>query len=112
MIRDYWYIIALSAVVAIITIQLAKFYLCFLLFIWLLFLFYQKKISLVAFLIAITAFLFTYYYIPSLDQIQPNLDPYLEEQDSFTGTIVSPVEQTNNKIEFVFLEQITEEEIL
>lgn len=112
MIRDYWYIIALSTVIAILTIQLDQFYLCGLLFIWLLFLFYQQKIPLFTFLLAMLAFLFTYYYIPSLDHIHSTIDPHLEEQTTFIGTMIGPVEQTNKKVEFVLFEQTMEEKIL
>ena len=112
MIRDYWYIIALSSLAAIVTVQLDQYYLCVFLLFWLLILLYQQKIPLVVFSVAIITFLFTYFYIPSLPSVQSTIDPRLEEHTTLKGTITSPVSQTNKKVEFVLLEQTTEEEIL
>lgn len=112
MIRDYWYIIAFSAVIAILSIQLAQFYLCAIFVIWLIIMYYQKKIPLLVLFLSLIALFFFYAYIPSHHEVQSSTNPQVETQTTFQGKITSPVNETKAKVEFTFREELSNETIL
>lgn len=110
MVKNYWYIIALGAVVSVIT-QSTSNYLVFAIFVlWLIYLLLNKKL-LMPTILAITSFFFFYFYIPSPDYFhKANLEN--DQLKQLTGKIVSSVMVTNKKIEFTFEEEIGNDQIL
>src|SRR5699024_11661474 len=99
MIRDYWYIIAFTVVITILTIQLEQFVVCVLFFIWLVWLQYRNKIPLFVLIISFMSFIFFYMYIPSSQTIESIPNPSVEKQTTFHGKITSPITQPEAKIE-------------
>lgn len=110
MLKNYWYIIAFSAVISIvIVISLNKLlYAPFVL--WLLYLLIYKKLPVSIFCISLFSLLFFYFYIPHPDSSNPVLNE--EEIDYHKGKIVGPINQSENKIEFVLLDENLNEKIL
>lgn len=84
MVRNYWYLVALSVVIAIITIQTDQFYVAVLFFSWFLMSYIQKKISFFVLFISFIAFCFFYMYIPTTSEVQTT-NPYLEQQTILQG---------------------------
>src|SRR5699024_10207635 len=100
--KNYWYIIAFSVVIAILSIQLDHLYLSIIFFLWLLFLFYQKKFSPTLLFLCVIVFIFYYHYIPSVNEVASTIDPKIEQQTTFHGKVISSVKETDTKIEFSF----------
>lgn len=111
MIRNYWYLVALSVVIAIITIQTEQFYVFILFFGWLIVSYIQKKTSLFVLFISFIAFCFFYIYIPATSDIQTT-NPYIEQQTTFQGQIKSSVKETSKKVEFTFRDSSTQLDVL
>lgn len=112
MIKNYWYIVAFSVVIAILTIQLDYIYLSIIFFLWLLFLVYQKKLSPTFLCICIVAFVFYYHYIPTVKEVESTIDPKMEQQTTFHGKVISSVKETDTKIEFSFKDSQSDTKIL
>lgn len=112
MIKNYWYIVAFSVVIAILTIQLDYIYLSIIFFLWLLFLVYQKKLSPTFLCICIVAFVFYYHYIPTVKEVESTIDPKMEQQTTFHGKVISSVKETDTKIEFSFKDSRSDTKIL
>src|SRR5699024_7682624 len=112
MIKNYWYIVAFSVVIAILTIQLDYIYLSIIFFLWLLFLVYQKKLSPTFLCICIVAFVFYYHYIPTVKEVESTIDPKMEQQTTFRGKVISSVKETDTKIEFSFKDSQSDTKIL
>src|SRR5690625_3364225 len=112
MIKNYWYIVAFSVVIAILTIQLDYIYLSIIFFLWLLFLVYQKKLSPTFLCICIVAFVFYYHYIPTVKEVELTIDPKMEQQTTFRGKVISSVKETDTKIEFSFKDSQSDTKIL
>lgn len=111
MVRNYWYLVALSVVIAIITIQTDQFYVAVLFFSWFLMSYIQRKISFFVLFISFIAFCFFYTYIPTTSEVQTT-NPYLEQQTILQGKINSSVKETSKKVEFTFRESITHLDVL
>ena len=112
MIRDYWYIIAFTVVITILTIQLEQFVICVLFFIWLVWLQNQNKIPLFVLIISFMSFIFFYMYIPSSQTIESIPNPFVEKQMTFHGKIKGPITQTEAKVEFIFRDEKMSEDML
>src|SRR5699024_8259763 len=97
MIKNYWYIVAFSVVIAILTIQLVYIYLCIIFFLCLLFLVYQKNLSPSFLCICIVAFVFYYHYSPTVKEVESTIDPKMEQQTTFRGKVISSVQETDTK---------------
>lgn len=77
---------------------------------WLTCLYYFKRLGKVPILISLTLFLFFTSYVPSLDAVETS--SFLNkptETHTFTGQIIGPVDQTEEKIEFKFQIEDTED---
>ena len=99
MFTNYWYLLALGAMFSIITKSVNDVTYVTIFFIWLLYLFYKKRIRLITLIATTLSFIFFYLYIPSIER------PQIEEipsNESYHGKIISPIEQKSNSIQFTF----------
>lgn len=113
MLRDYWYIVALAAVIAIISLQWERpIFLIISFFLWLLMLQYHQKIPVLITLLTCSAFFFFYTYIPTPVKPQTGIPSTLAEKTTYQGKVKGPVEQTEKKVEFLFRDDQLQENIL
>ncbi|MBN6205637.1 DNA internalization-related competence protein ComEC/Rec2 [Ralstonia pickettii] len=108
--KGYWHITALAAVFAAISVMLNYNLFSFIL-LWLLFLFYEKRIPLLTFLLSIFCFFFFYQHIPELENNPPAYPPQASSQ-TYTGKIISEPVINSKKIEFIVEEKRTAEKIM
>lgn len=108
--KGYWHITALAAVFAAISVMLNYNLFSFIL-LWLLFLFYEKRIPLLTFLLSIFCFFFFYQHIPELENNPPAYPPQASSQ-TYTGKIISEPIINSKKIEFIVEEKRTAEKIM
>lgn len=106
--KGFWHIVALSASLAAISIILS-FNLFIVLFIWLGFLYWDRRISIPTFLLSITAFLFFLHYIPP---IETEFSPTANASDIIQGRIIeSPIIQMN-KVEIILELDFSSEKVI
>lgn len=108
--KGYWHVTALAAVFAAISVMLNCNLFIFIL-LWLLFLFYEKRIPLLPFLLSIICFFFFYQYIPELESKSLAL-PAQASSQIYSGKIINEPVMNNKKIEFMFEEKHTKEKII
>ncbi|MBO1003460.1 DNA internalization-related competence protein ComEC/Rec2 [Pseudogracilibacillus auburnensis] len=108
--KDYWYIFALSATVSVITLSLNTYIVICLFFFWLLYVYVQKKISITLLISALLSFFFFYFYLPA--PTTSTSEQVNESRSVFYGEIVSPIIETDKKIEFTFRDERTSEQIV
>lgn len=106
----YWHLAALSAVIAAVSAAINQ-NLFIVLFLWLAYLFYDERIRIYPFLLALLTYLFFLYYFPHIS------NPYPESISSspkqvITGKVVSAPEITKKKLEFIFEEENSNQKIL
>src|SRR5699024_4914211 len=53
-------------------------------------------------LLSTIAFIFYYYYIPSVNEVESTTNPKIEQQTKFHGKVIGSVKETDSKIEFSF----------
>lgn len=109
MAKNFWYVIAFSCVVSVITLNTENLFLFCLFIVWLLFLFYRKKVTMSLLSLALISLLFFYFYLP------PTTLSILSEdkvKEQYTGIIDSPVTITEQKIEFILKETNRKDPIL
>lgn len=99
MFTNYWYLLALGAMFSIITKSVNDVTYVTIFFIWLLYLFYKKRIRLITLIATTLSFIFFYLYIPSIERPQIGEIP---SNESYHGKIISPIEQKSNSIQFTF----------
>ncbi|MHA6252186.1 DNA internalization-related competence protein ComEC/Rec2 [Oceanobacillus sp. CAU 1775] len=108
--RGHWHLIALTVLLAALSVIL-NINLFLLAFIWLFYLFYDKRISLLTFSLAILSFFYYFHHIPSLEIVaSEELVGY--EQENFHGKIVSEPVFNSNKIELVIEETTLNQRII
>src|SRR5699024_8712772 len=112
MVKNYWYIVAFSVVLAVVSIQLDHLFLLFIYFLWLLILQYRKKLSTMMTLLAIASFFLFYMYIPSIDERVTNKPSSFNQPIPLQGKITTPIDRTEKKIEFTLHDDRLNEKIL
>lgn len=108
--KGYWHITALAAVFAAISVML-NYNLFLFILLWLLFLFYEKRIPLLPFLLSIFCFFFFYQHIPEIESNSPDL-PLQSSSQTYTGKIINEPVMNSKKIEFIVEEKHTAEKIV
>lgn len=102
MLREYWYVLALSVVVSIISIAQEHFYLLGLFAGWLVLMFYLKRMKLRLVIFACMISFASFIYLPPNTQPQEQLNSLPSEQQKKVGKITSPITKNNNIITFDF----------
>lgn len=110
--RDYWYVIAFSVVLAIISIQLGNKLIIIFFFLWLCTLQFQKKLPTISLMLTICSFFFFYTYIPAPNEQMMDLPEELDKPMTFHGEINGPIQQTDKKVEFLFYDKQLKEDVL
>lgn len=110
MLKNYWYIMAFSAVISIIIIMSSNKFLYIPFVLWLLYLLIYKKLPVFVFIMSIVSLLFFYHYIPHPNTSHPQLNE--EKIDFHKGKIVGPIDHSENKMEFLFQEEKLDEKLL
>lgn len=108
--KGYWHISALAAVFAAISFILGQNLFVFVL-LWLLFLFYDKRIPLFPLIFSLFCFFFFYYHTPHLNSNPEAFNSNASDQ-VYTGRIVSEPTITSKKVEFIVEETQTEEKVM
>lgn len=107
--KGHFHLFALSAAFSVIASNTGNFSL-FLgaWFLWLVYLYFSKRINFVLFVSAFFSFFFFHHYFPAYDPAAVPT-PFPENKThTFTGTIVSDIERSEEKLSFTFLENQTE----
>src|SRR5690625_4600687 len=110
--KGYWHIAALSVVVSILTIIFQNFWFVITLFLWLFYLFYNKRLGKFPLLIALTFFLFFSFYIPSIDQTTNSTHMKDNQQQTFRGKIVRPLLIGSSKVDFIVRDELSSNKLL
>src|SRR5690625_2526165 len=100
MLKNYWYIIACSAVVSILTLSTQQFLISILFVLWMIYLVVCKKIEVTIFVVTILSFIFFWMYIPV--PTLPETSIVNQKQATFSGEIVEPIVHSDQKLDFVF----------
>lgn len=109
--RGYWHIAALATVTSILTIIFGNYLFVIALFLWLIYLYYNKRLGKLPLFIALTFFLFFSLYIPSIDKTTSS--PHTENtQQVFHGKIVRPLLITPSKVDFIMKDETLNEKLL
>ncbi|MEN1969340.1 DNA internalization-related competence protein ComEC/Rec2 [Lentibacillus sp. N15] len=96
--KGFWHLPAISVAVCAVTIITRTYWFAAALLVWLLILYGWKRLGIVPVVVSLTAFLFFYTYIPVITDTEP---PPTNNSASYAGKIISPVHQTDKKIDFV-----------
>lgn len=110
--KGYWHIAALSVVVSILTIIFQKNWFVITLFLWLFYLFYNKRLGKFPLLIALTFFLFFSFYIPSIDKTTNSTHMKDNQQQTFRGKIVRPLLISSSKVDFIVEDELSNNKLL
>src|SRR5690625_361273 len=107
--RGYWHITALSISLSIFTVIIGKSWILIFGITWLILLKVFKRLSLLPFIVSLTALLFFSFYIPTQSE-----SPYLEtnEKRQFTGQVVQTLHQTPEKVQFTLQEKSTKQKFI
>ncbi|WP_029266834.1 DNA internalization-related competence protein ComEC/Rec2 [Virgibacillus alimentarius] len=108
--RGYWHFAAFSVVVSILTIYFKTNWFIVGFFLWLLYLYYYRKLGSIPIIMSIISFLFYWVYIPNIDVDMPRND-LISKETSHSGKITSPISLTSNKVEFLFQERQTQNKV-
>lgn len=110
--KDNWHIIALGSLIAMITLETGKLIFILLYLLWLSLLYFKKRLLLTTYLIAIIALLFFNLYLPSTDSLSDQVSDPSVFPTQLSGKIISSVSQTDERLEFTFLNNHSHEKIL
>lgn len=110
--KGYWHIAALSVVVSVLTIIFENYWFVIVLFLWLCYLFYYKRLGKLPLLIALTFFLFFSFYIPTIDKTENSTHIKDTHQQIFHGKIVRPLLISPTKVDFIIKDEISNQKLL
>lgn len=110
--KDYWHIIAFSAVIAMLTLQTSYFILLLLFLLWLAYLYLFKRIKLIPLLLTLLSICFFLYHLPSTKELHTSVANPEQFSSAISGDIISTVTQTAQKIEFTLQEVKTNEKMI
>lgn len=109
--KGYWHFTAISVFVSILTIYFNNYWFITGFFLWLFLLYYYQRLGKVPIVVSLLFFLFFTMYIPNND-IESPLDDAISTMPSLlTGQIISPISTTQNKIEFQFRDEQSQNKI-
>lgn len=108
--KGYWHIVALSAAFAAISVVLDKNIFIFI-FIWLILLFYDKRLKKLPLLLSIFSFFFFLHHIPQIQSETPPISSPTSNQ-TYIGKISSAPNMNDKKIEFILEEINSGEKIM
>ena len=110
MLKGNWHLVAIGAFFSVMALKTNNILLfSSILFIWLIFLYVFKRISLLVVLTTLISFSFFYYYFPTYETLSSSFPYHFDANRTVTisGTIVSEIEQTEQHISFTLLEKNT-----
>ncbi|MFD2046125.1 DNA internalization-related competence protein ComEC/Rec2 [Ornithinibacillus salinisoli] len=107
--KGKWYIAAISIAISVLTIHLDNKYFFVGLVVWLLILYFMKRLGKIPVLVSLTLSLFFIFYIPPLNETSHEIPP---KNIEVTGEITSPIEMKEQYINFRFKEASTKQSIL
>lgn len=101
--KGYWHFPALAAAASILTIIFHSYWITVVFFLWLLFLFYFRRLRKIPIVFSVISCLFFFTFIPDLDMISlsNNDNPSKHVQTQIYGQITSSINESKSKIDFV-----------
>ena len=108
--KGYWHIVALSALVAGISVLL-EWNLFIVIFIWLAYLFASQRLKILPLLLSLISFLFFYHYFPPVES-EVSSEVYSNESSILQGKIIQAPIIQENKIELVVEDHITTDKVM
>lgn len=108
--KGYWHIVALSALVAAISV-LFEWNLFILMFLWLAYLFANQRLKLLPLLLSIISYLFFFYYLPQVEAEIPS-QKNSSASTFLQGKIIRPPIIQENKVELVVEVDTTADKVL
>ncbi|MFD1850219.1 DNA internalization-related competence protein ComEC/Rec2 [Oceanobacillus bengalensis] len=110
--KGYWHIAALSVVAAAFTVIMHSYLFVFAIIVWLFYLFFSERLGKIPVLVSLTFLLVFPHYIPDVN-VPSVISPQQEvESEAFYGEIISEVKVSESKIEFIFEEKKTSNQLL
>lgn len=108
--KGYWHVIALSVLMAALSVFLDKNLFIFV-FIWLLYLFYYNRIKVIALVFALFCFFFYFQHLPQIESESSTI-PTMTSNQMYFGKVVSEPVINQKKIEFVMEDSSSTEKIM
>ncbi|WP_138415679.1 DNA internalization-related competence protein ComEC/Rec2 [Aquibacillus sediminis] len=100
MVKGYWHIVSLSVVVAYLTISFNTLIILIIFCVWLYWMFQQKRLKILPVILSVLMLpLSMLNFHQATASINTNQEPSQVEQ--FNGNIISPITETDQKVEFV-----------
>ncbi|WP_164668552.1 DNA internalization-related competence protein ComEC/Rec2 [Virgibacillus doumboii] len=110
--KGYWHFPVLGIVSSVFTVIFHSnwFILCFCL--WILILYYTERLGKVVVLLSLTFSFFFFFYIPDLDLHIKETVSDTTQQTKLAGRVVSSINETENKIDFVLKDEHSERKVI
>src|SRR5690625_1489082 len=98
--HGYWYIIAFAVGMSGLSIMLDNYFFILLYFLWLFYLFYSKRLSILPLVMSLVFSLFFLFYIPPKSQDTGQNTTSINQESEVVGKVVTQVLKTERKLEF------------
>ena len=111
--KGYWHFYALSVLLSILTVIFESKVFMIVLFVWLFYLYKQKKLGLVPILLSLLFYIGFYSYIPALHTESNQLSSTGQAiNGEIQGTISSPVTKSSKRLQFIIKEQASNKKLI
>lgn len=99
--KNYWHIVALSTTMSVLMMFMHSIVVLFFFLMWLFYLFIFKRIPLSILIVSLLSFFYFLFYLPSPQALYSQTVTSDDEPNDYTGKMLTPVSQTDKKIEFL-----------
>ncbi|MBP1947598.1 DNA internalization-related competence protein ComEC/Rec2 [Virgibacillus litoralis] len=110
--KGYWYVPALGIVSSALSIIYHSNWFILVFFIWLLVLYYDRRLGKLITFTSIALSIFFYFYIPNLETILHTEETNTAHETDLAGRIVSPINESSSKIDFELKEYTSNKKLL
>ncbi|WP_249871040.1 DNA internalization-related competence protein ComEC/Rec2 [Oceanobacillus saliphilus] len=110
--KGYWHFPAFAAGTAILYVFFNTNWIIVAFLLWLFYLYFYERLRKWPIIISLTVFILFLFFIPDTDHHQLYDHHFPSEETNFSGTIISPVTSTKDKLEFIMEESTTNQKIL
>jgi competence protein ComEC len=100
-VKGYWHFAAIAATMSILTVLFDSYWFVFGFFLWLSYLYYDRRLGKLPFFISLASFLLFSLHIPPITANDSQTDTFPPSNSSLSGKIVSPIHFTDQKIDFI-----------
>ncbi|MBM7597905.1 competence protein ComEC [Virgibacillus halotolerans] len=108
--KGYWHFAAIAATMSMLTILFDSYWFVAGFFLWLFYLYYDDRLGKVPLFISLTCFLLFSLHIPSITADDSHTQTFTSSQ--IAGEIVSPIDSTEQKLDFVFADEQSKSKLL